>query len=118
MRFLRRAGYQHGKAIGMSRINRRALAEEWARSYLRHHDTTLAEMPLRVHLLDGPPTGPRYIVSTELCTVQVCPLDVAPAVAQAGECSQLDCQLRHSLRLLLDEEGNVLQATGSGIHWT
>jgi hypothetical protein len=102
----------------MPRHNRQDRLLSAARSYVHQHLPELQRAPLRLHPLDGPPGSPRYAVTVEACFAEVCPRNFPATVASSGQCGVLDCPLRRSLRLLLDHQGVVLQATTSGIHWS
>lgn len=88
-----------------------------ARAYLSEHQPALKEAPLRIHLLDGPPGSPRYAVSIEQCRANGCPYEVPPEDAANGRCPIIDCPVRHSIRLLFDRNGTLVNASESGIHW-
>jgi|GEM_PF-824381 hypothetical protein len=88
-----------------------------ARAYLREHNPELAELPLRLRVLDGPPNAPRYAVTLECCPDQPCPHGMPKELALAGECPIRSCPLRHTLRLLLTLNGEVVQVTESDLHW-
>ncbi|HET9222635.1 MAG TPA: hypothetical protein VFO07_09035 [Roseiflexaceae bacterium] len=88
-----------------------------AQIYLGKHLPELRNMPLRLQLLDGPPDSPRYAVTIEACTATVCPHGFRAQTDSSRQCGVLDCPLRRSARLLLDNQGVVIHATISGIHW-
>ncbi len=88
-----------------------------AQKYVSLHMPEFQNVPLRVRSLDGPPGSPRYTVTAEACCASVCPYGVSPTTAAAGDCPILECQLRDSIRLLLDRQGQVLEEMRSGIHW-
>lgn len=88
-----------------------------ARIVLYEHAPELSTVPLRLHMLDGPPGSPRYSVAAEMCCAHVCEYGVTPEVSEAGECPVLACDQRRSIRLLLDREGNLVEVVHSGIHW-
>lgn len=84
-----------------------------ARTYIAQLAPELKSAPITLRPLDGPPEGPRYVVIAEACLARVCPHGTIPPAA----CHVLDCPLRHSLRLLLDQKGLIIHMTRSGIHW-
>lgn len=88
-----------------------------ARKYLSEHIPELQNVSPCLRSLDGPPGSPRYSVTVEECVAGVCPFDVSPEVASAGDCPVVDCELRHSIRLLLDRQGKVVEDMRNGIHW-
>jgi hypothetical protein len=89
-----------------------------AHRYVDQHLPELRHVPLAMRMLDGPPGSPRYAVTVEACCAQACPHGFSILVAAAGQCHMRDCPLRHTVRLLLDRQGNLMQATRSGIHWS
>lgn len=101
----------------MSRPKRTDPIAPVVRAYLRANYPALSEARLAIHRLDGPPGGPRYAASVEVCRTSACPYHVSSADAQAGACPVLNCRLRTALRLLLDSSGSVLTAQTSHIHW-
>src|SRR4051812_41416488 len=88
-----------------------------AQLYVSQHLPELCDLPLRLRILDGPPTSPRYAATIEACVANSCPHGFTAQAGSRAECGVLDCPLRRSARLLLDGHGAVLQATISGIHW-
>lgn len=88
-----------------------------AQKYLSQHAPELKDAPLCVRSLDGPPGSPRYSVTAEECIAGECPYGVSRETAMAGDCPIIDCQLRHSIRLLLDRQGTVVKDMRNGIHW-
>jgi hypothetical protein len=88
-----------------------------AQQYISQHLPELRNLPLRLHMLDGPPGAPRYAATIEACLAKVCPRGIPIQAGSKRECGVLDCPLRRSARLLLDREGVVIHATISGIHW-
>lgn len=86
-------------------------------AYIEEHLPELADAPLHIQSLDGPPDAPRYAASAETCPVDTCPYGLPLPLAQPGGCPVLDCPLRCSLRLLLDRSGTVLEARRSGVRW-
>jgi hypothetical protein len=88
-----------------------------AQTYIGEHLPELRDRPLRLHLLDGPPDSPRYAATIETCIAAACPRGISAQAASGGQCDVLDCPLRRSARLLLDNQGVVVHATISGIHW-
>jgi hypothetical protein len=88
-----------------------------AQLYVSQNRPELCDLPLRLHSLDGPPGSPRYAATIEACVAQVCPRGFAAQADASGVCGVLDCPLRRSIRLLLDRDGTVMQATVSGMHW-
>jgi hypothetical protein len=86
-----------------------------AREHLRELDEGLHEEPIHLRMLDGPPGAPRYAVYIGACEREgPCPY----GVADQNPCPVLDCQLRHSLRMLLDREGKLVEVLRSGVRWT
>ncbi len=88
------------------------------RAYISKRAPELADAPIHLHRLDGPPGGPRYSASAELCCANVCPYGVSADAVAAGRCSIHTCSLRRSIRLLLDAQGAVLQEQRGDIHWS
>lgn len=89
-----------------------------ARRYLAKNMPELNDAPLRMRYLDGPPGSPRYAVTVEQCRKIIgCPKGVSYEQATAGKCPVLDCPLRHTVRLLFDRRGGIVQIMHSGIHW-
>lgn len=87
-------------------------------AYLKQNAPDLTLSPIHVRMLDGPPGSPRYAAIIERCCAQgECPYGVTPATAAAGKCPIHLCELRHSLRLLLDRQGGVVQTADGGVHW-
>lgn len=86
-----------------------------AREHLARLDAELRDEPIHLRALDGPPGAPRYAVYVGLCARQgPCP----HGVEELNPCPVLDCELRHSLRMLLDREGNLVEVLRSGVRWT
>ena len=88
-----------------------------ARHYIEQHFPELRDAPLHVHQLDGPSDAPRFAVTAELCTASACPHRITPEDAAAGHCDVVVCPLRHTVRLLFDQAGSVVQVTHSDLHW-
>ena len=88
-----------------------------AQTYVSEQLPELGGMPVRLHLLDGPPDSPRYAATIEACVAGVCPRGYSAQAGSNGQCGVLDCPLRRSARLLLDRHGTVMQTTISGIDW-
>jgi len=85
-----------------------------ARTHLRRLAPELADAPLHLHQLDGPPGAPRYSVSVELCeSVANCPYKVT----DPKKCPIFACGERRSLRLLLTREGELVQAISDDLNW-
>lgn len=101
----------------MSRPRRQIPHLAAARRYIEEHFPELRDAPLQVHQLDGPPDAPRYAVTAELCTADTCPHNVTVEAAAAGNCDVVVCPLRHTVRLLFDQDGSVVQVTRSDLHW-
>jgi hypothetical protein len=101
----------------MSRRKQKNQPLRAAQTYINQHLPELGGMPLRLQLLDGPPGSPRYAATIEACIAAVCPRGISAQAASNGQCGVLDCPLRRSARLLLDNHGVVMHATISGIHW-
>lgn len=97
--------------------NKNYLLMSVVQNYINDYAPELAEEPISIHLLDGPPNAPRYAASAETCPAETCPCDIAPALAQAGQCPVLNCPLRCSLRLLLDRHDVLVSARRSGVRW-
>jgi hypothetical protein len=89
-----------------------------ARAYLKEHAPELADAPLHIRQLDGPPGSPRYAATVERCTADECPFGVATEVAREGRCDMPNCQLRETLRLLFDRDGKPLEVQPSHHHWS
>jgi hypothetical protein len=85
--------------------------------YLCQRAPELRDAPLQLRVLDGPPGAPRYVATAEICDPSCCPRAGSMQVPASSHCSVLDCPLRCSMRLLLDQRGSIMQATRSGIHW-
>lgn len=88
------------------------------RAYIGARMEELADAPIRLHRLDGPPGAPRYSASAECCDATECPYGIAADDAAAGRCAVHACPLRRSMRLLLDGQGAVIQEQRSNIHWS
>jgi hypothetical protein len=101
----------------MARLKRVNPMLSVAQKYVNQHVPELKDVPLHGRSLDGPPDAPRYTVTAEECRADTCPYGVSHETAAAGKCPILECQLRHSLRLLLDQQGEVVEDMRSGIHW-
>jgi hypothetical protein len=102
----------------MSRRKQLARLLNAAHRYVDQHLPDLRHAPLALRMLDGPPGSPRYAVTVAACRAQACPRGISTLDAAAGQCHVPDCPLRHTARLLLDRQGNVIQATRSGILWS
>ncbi|MBK9714008.1 MAG: hypothetical protein IPO81_22300 [Kouleothrix sp.] len=89
-----------------------------AQTYLNQNMPEMRNAVINLRMLDGPPGSPRFAATAELCTTNVCPHGVPIAISSAGHCPVIDCPLRHSVRLLLDRRGGVVETISSGIHWT
>jgi hypothetical protein len=101
----------------MSRHNQKQRSLKAAQYYISAFLPELCECPLDIHVLDGPPEGPRYAVAVESCSSRGCPYGFGTHEHPTAQCAVLDCPLRCSARLLLDRDGTVLHTTISGIHW-
>jgi hypothetical protein len=101
----------------MARPKKRNPVLDQARQYVEEHAPELQDAQLSIRSLEGPPGSPRFAATVEACTAQECPYGIAKEVADANECPVHECQLRHSLRILLDREGNVVKELRSGIHY-
>ncbi len=89
-----------------------------AREYLARHAPELKDAKLYLRHLDGPPDSPRYAVSAYVCgAMHDCPYGIDPAIAEAGKCPILSCMYRESIRLLINREGEVVQARHSDVNW-
>jgi len=88
-----------------------------ARRYIDQHLPEFRGTVLQVHQLDGPPDAPRYAVTAELCTADACPHQIPAEDSAAGRCDVAVCPLRHTVRLLFDHDGSVVQVTRSDLHW-
>lgn len=85
-----------------------------ARAHLRRLAPDLADLPLHLQQLDGPPGAPRYAVSVADCLRDgPCPHGVTVQAA----CDVPTCALRHSFRLLLTRDGEVVQAINGDMQW-
>jgi hypothetical protein len=89
-----------------------------AQHYLCERMPAMARAHYTAHPLDGPPDGPRYAVTAELCRPEGCPYGVPGEQAARGCCPIRNCPGRCSVRLLIDRQGNVVQMTTSGLHWS
>ena len=86
-----------------------------AREHLKHLDAELYDELIHLRMLDGPPGAPRYAVYVGACERDgPCPY----SVEDVTPCPILDCDLRHSLRLLLDRDGKLVEVLRSGVRWT
>ncbi len=101
----------------MPRITRTSQPLLAAQQYISQHLPELCGLPLQLHILDGPPDAPRYAVAIEACVASVCPHSFSAQADAGGRCGVRDCPLRRSVRLLLDHNCIVMQATSSGVHW-
>jgi hypothetical protein len=85
-----------------------------ARAHVARHAPELLDQPIQLQQLDGPPGSPRYAVSVGACLREgPCP----HGVADGAPCPIRDCTLRHSLRMLLDRDGNVVELLRDGLRW-
>jgi len=85
-----------------------------ARGHLRAIAPRLAEAPLRLRMLDGPPGSPRYAVWASACRRSgPCPY----GVPDEHRCHVRDCPLRDALRMLLSREGEVVEVIRDGLRW-
>src|SRR5690348_11651047 len=90
-----------------------------AHAYIQACAPELQEVPIMVRMLDGPPDAPHFSVSVEKCSaLGNCPYSVSPEVAACGKCPIAACQLRCSMRLLLDRSGTVVQVLRGNTHWS
>jgi hypothetical protein len=101
----------------MARPRRKVPHLALARRYIAQHFPELRDAPLQVHQLDGPPDAPRFAVTAELCTASACPHHITREDAANGRCDVATCSLRHTVRLLFDQDGSVVQMTRSDLHW-
>lgn len=85
--------------------------------YFEQHMPGMRGVPLQIHTLDGPPDAPRYAVTAESCREGECPHRFSGLPMTTSDCAIVDCPLRHSVRLLLDRRGCVLQVMPGGVHW-
>jgi hypothetical protein len=88
-----------------------------ARSYVQAHVPELADVPLHLRQLDGPPGSPRFLVTIERCGAAECPHGVPQEIAETGGCSVHECSLRHAVQLLLGREGELIRLEHNGVHW-
>ncbi|NWF80072.1 MAG: hypothetical protein HXY37_08490 [Chloroflexi bacterium] len=86
-----------------------------AREHLNVLDPDLRDEPIHLRMLDGPPGAPRYAVYVGACRRDG---DCPYGVEMITPCPVLNCELRNSLRLLLDREGNLVEVLQSGVRWT
>lgn len=87
---------------------------EVARQHLLQIDAGLQDAPLHLRMLDGPPGSPRYAVSVAEChRAGPCPYHVT----DEARCPILECSLRHSLRLLLTRDGELVEVIQGDIRW-
>jgi hypothetical protein len=70
-----------------------------------------------VHQLDGPPDAPRFAVTAEKCAAAICTHFIKADNATDVRCDIPVCPLRHTVRLLFDQDGSVVQVTRSDLHW-
>jgi hypothetical protein len=85
-----------------------------AREHLRTLAPDLADLPLHLQQLDGPPGAPRYVISVASCHREgECP----HGVVDDSVCGVPSCALRHSFRLLLTREGKVVQGIDGETQW-
>ncbi len=85
-----------------------------ARDHLAELDSALCDKPIHLKMLDGPPGAPRYAVYVGTCERPgPCPY----GVEDITPCPVLNCSLRHSLRMLLDRDGNIVEVLRSGVRW-
>lgn len=85
-----------------------------AREHIRRLDATLKDAPIRLHQLDGPPGSPRFAVSVARCFREGdCPHEVISEAA----CPILECDMRHSLRLLFTREGELVEVIKGDLKW-
>jgi hypothetical protein len=89
-----------------------------ANTYIQQHLPELDQALMIIRMLDGPPDAPHYAVMVEACCAKVCPRGFSTTAAAGSQCGVLDCPLRRSARLLLDNHGDVMHVTCSGIHWS
>ncbi len=86
-----------------------------AQEHLIQLDKDLSDEPLHLRMLDGPPGAPRYAVYVGVCEREgPCPY----GVEHISPCPIIDCDLRHSLRMLLDREGKLVEVLRGGVRWT
>jgi hypothetical protein len=85
-----------------------------AREHLLKLAPDLADLPLRLQQLDGPPGAPRYAVSVAACHRES---DCPHGVVNESACSVPTCALRHSFRLLLTRDGEVVQTIEGDRQW-
>lgn len=85
-----------------------------AREHLRKLAPDLADLPLHLQQLDGPPGAPRYAVSVASCHRQG---DCPHGVTVEQTCAVPNCTLRHSFRLLLTRDGQVVQTIDGDGQW-
>jgi hypothetical protein len=86
-----------------------------AREHVRRLNMGLDEEPIHLRMLDGPPGAPRYAVYVGACMSEGgCP----HGISDRTTCPVLECKLRHSLRMLLDRDGNLVELLRGGVRWT
>lgn len=93
----------------------RALAA--AKTYVRQHLPEMQDAPLQLTALDAPDGAPCFAVSITRCANEICPHHISPRLASAGKCPVLSCPLRKSVRLLLNADNEVVQATQGPVRW-
>lgn len=85
-----------------------------AREYLNQLDPDLRGEPIHLRMLDGPPGAPRYAVYVGACRRDG---DCPYGVEAITPCPVLNCELRNSLRLLMDREGKLVEVLHGGVRW-
>jgi hypothetical protein len=105
----------------MARPKKRSPAREKAlaaaRSYLNQHMPEMKDAPLMLNALDAPEGAPCFAISATRCAYELCPHHISPRLAAAGKCPVLSCPLRKSVRLLLNAENEIVQATRGPVRW-
>ncbi|HMQ30925.1 MAG TPA: hypothetical protein PKD53_09360 [Chloroflexaceae bacterium] len=86
-----------------------------AGDHLGELDSALRDEPIHLRMLDGPPGAPRYAVYVGTCER---PGPCPHGVEEITPCPVLNCALRHSLRMLLDRDGNLVEVLRGGVRWT
>lgn len=88
-----------------------------ARNYLQQHAPDMSTATLRMRQLDGPPGSPRFAVIAERCNATSCIHHINPEAAAAGQCDHHTCKQRHSVHLLINRDGTVVQMINGTHHW-
>ncbi len=88
-----------------------------AQTYIQQQVPELRQAPLNIRILDGPPSAARYAVTAEVCRASSCVRKNADQHPTPSSCDVPDCPLRLSVRMLVDQAGDIVQVMQSSIHW-